>query len=296
MVAPIVEAFSLSHAQIMNGVQTFLQAALAQASADEYDVYGVDDASISPKLEDYENKGDDAVLSEWNWLEKAEVKVRAGYLSFPLIGKITGQTAVEVGPTAAVNEVQTITVTGTAGTFTLAFGTQTTAAIAFNASTAAVQTALLLLTNLDDTDVVVTGAVGSYVVTFGGKYAGTNVAAIVANGALLTAGTATVVTTTPGAVASSASASLDLWHEDSMNTAPKPMLLKMPSKDMDGAIRILTIGLYKVQFKPITFDGPKYKDGMKVNYEGNALMAAKDEQGVLFADGKKRVGRLISHT
>lgn len=87
---------------------------------------------------------------------------------------------------------------------------------------------------------------------------------------------------------------IDLWHEDSMNVAPKPMLIVMPSKTKDGLVRRLVIGLYKVQFAPITFDGPQYKDGLKVNYTGRALMSAADEKAVTFADAKKRVGRLIS--
>lgn len=194
MVTPIVEGFSISHAQILDGIQSFLEATLAQASADQYDVYGVDDASLSPKVDNFENKGDDTVLSKWNWLDQAELKIRAGYLSFPLIANLTGQAISSSGSGA-----------------TQIFG-------------------------------------------------------------------------------------LDLWHEDSMNTPPKPMILRMPSKDMDGVVRVLTIGLYKVQFDPMTLDGPKYKEGLKVNYDGAALMSSKDEKGVVFPDGKKRVGRLISHT
>src|SRR3954465_8763162 len=53
-------------------------------------------------------------------------------------------------PVAGTNEVQTITVTGTptGGTFTLTYSTQTTAAIAYNATAAAVQTALEALSNI----------------------------------------------------------------------------------------------------------------------------------------------------
>lgn len=99
---------------------------------------------------------------------------------------------------------------------------------------------------------------------------------------------------TSSGAGSSQSFKIDLWHEDSMNIAPHPMLIVMPSKTKDGEVRRLVIGLYKVQFSPITFDGPQYKDGLKVNYAGRALMADKDESGVAFGDAKKRVGRLIS--
>lgn len=87
---------------------------------------------------------------------------------------------------------------------------------------------------------------------------------------------------------------IDLWHEDSMNVAPKPMLLKCPAKDKNGTAADLIIGLYRVQFDPITFDGPKYKDGLKINYGGSALYSALDEKGVAFPDGKQRVGRLLA--
>ena len=86
----------------------------------------------------------------------------------------------------------------------------------------------------------------------------------------------------------------DLWHEDSMNTAPKPAMLVMPAKDSNGAVMRLVIGLYRLQFGPIGFDGPAFKDGFKVNYEATALMSATDETGVVHSDGKERVGKLIA--
>jgi hypothetical protein len=59
----------------------------------------------------------------------------------------------------AANEVQTISITGspTGGTFTLTLSGHTTAAIAWNASAAAVQAALELLTSVGAGNVVVTG-------------------------------------------------------------------------------------------------------------------------------------------
>lgn len=194
MATPRVEAFSLSHAQIMNGTDDFLTAALAYATADQdLDVYGVNDGSLTPNSDDYDNEGDDTVLSTWSWLNYAEVAVQAGYVSFPLIAELTGQTVASSG------------------------------------------------------------------------------------------------------AGESQSFSVDLWHEDSFNVSPRAMILRMPSKDEDGVVRALTIGLYKVQFAPITFDGPAYKDGLKINYAGRALLSPKDEKGTAFPDGKKRVGRLISH-
>lgn len=188
-----VEAFSLTHAQVLDGETSFLEAALATSTAPDEDIYGVNNSSLSPDTDEYVNEGDDAPLSTWNWLNWADVEVQAGYLSFPLIANLTGQAISSSG--AGDDQV---------------FG-------------------------------------------------------------------------------------LDLWHEDSFNVAPKPMLVKMPSKDEDGVVRTLSIGLFKVQFAPITFDGPEYKNGLKVNYNGRALLSPKDELGAAFSDGRKRVGRLLSH-
>lgn len=191
MAVPVVEGFSLSHAQILDGTKTFAEA-LALTVADGLDMYGVNEASLDPDTDDFDNEGDDTVLSSWAWLNYADVEVQSGYISFPLMASLTGQTISSGG--AGASE------------------------------------------------------------TFG----------------------------------------IDLWHEDSMNVAPKPMMIVMPSKTADGSVRRLVIGLYKVQFQPITFDGPKYKDGLKVNYTGRALLSDKDEKGAAFADGKRRVGRLLS--
>lgn len=110
-------------------------------------------------------------------------------------------------PYAAVtNEVQTATITGspTGGTFTLTFSGQTTAAIAYNATAAQVQTALEALSNVNPGDVTVTGnAGGPYTITFGGQYLGDNVPSITAT-ASLTGGTTpgvTMATTTAGGTA-----------------------------------------------------------------------------------------------
>lgn len=87
---------------------------------------------------------------------------------------------------------------------------------------------------------------------------------------------------------------LDLWHEDDMNVAPKPALVRIPSKDEFGNPADFVIGLYRIDFKPIQFDGPVYRDGLKVNYDGTATMSNFDEKGIRFPDGKSRVGRLLA--
>lgn len=85
---------------------------------------------------------------------------------------------------------------------------------------------------------------------------------------------------------------LPLWNEGSLNTPARPVLIRVPSKDSAGLSRTLDIVLYKVQFDPISFDGPSYKDGLVINYSGKALMSAKDEVGGNLSE--KAIGRLIS--
>lgn len=108
-------------------------------------------------------------------------------------------------PSTGTNEVQRATITGTptGGTFTLTYAGQTTAGIAYNAASAAVQTALENLSNLAPGDVVVTGGPGPgtpYTFTFGGTLAGTDVAQMTATGSFTggTTPTIAVTTITPG--------------------------------------------------------------------------------------------------
>lgn len=93
--------------------------------------------------------------------------------------------------------------------------------------------------------------------------------------------------------------SLPLWEERQMNTQPRPMLIRVPAKNSDGALRTLDFILFKVQFQPFSFDGPSYKEGLLLNYSGTALFSATDEKGQPVLDSKtnaptKAIGRLLS--
>jgi len=188
MATQIMEGFSISQAAILDGATSAEDAANTVGT----DLYGVRSGSVDPDVGQYDNEGDDAILSSWYWLNFATLTVTSGYVSLPVLAAITGKAISSSG-------------TGT----TQKFG-------------------------------------------------------------------------------------FDLWHEDHMNTEPKPVLLRVPSKDSEGVVRRLDIVLYKVQFGPMTFAGPAYKTGMEVTYAGRALSSLKDEKGTPHADGKKRVGRLIS--
>lgn len=109
------------------------------------------------------------------------------------------------GSTFSTNNVQTITIGGvpTGGTFTLSLDAQTTTPLAFNATGATVQTALVALPNINTNNVTVTGAAGGpYTVTFADRLAGTNQSLITGNITLLTGGAPTFanVNTTPGSM------------------------------------------------------------------------------------------------
>lgn len=95
-------------------------------------------------------------------------------------------------------EVQQVTLTGaTAGTFTLTYAGATTAPIAYNATAAAVRSALEALPNLDAGDVTVTGT-GPWTVTFVGVGGDVPQMSIDASGT--TGGTGSVATLTEGGV------------------------------------------------------------------------------------------------
>ncbi|MGI8996773.1 MAG: hypothetical protein ACR2GW_08910, partial [Pyrinomonadaceae bacterium] len=120
---------------------------------------------------------------------------------------LAGAAALLYGTAAAptgtpADEVQTITVTATGGTFTIAFTfeglTETTPALAFNATAAVVKAALENLRSIKPGNVTVALSGGVYTVTFVGDLAKANVPALVVDGAALTGGTATVATTTSG--------------------------------------------------------------------------------------------------
>lgn len=101
--------------------------------------------------------------------------------------------SIDTMPTG-VNCVQTLTVSATAGTYTLSFNGQTSVALAYNASAQTVQSALDALAGSGNTQV--TGG-NPYVITFVNNLATTPLPPITTDAALLT-GTATVAVTTQG--------------------------------------------------------------------------------------------------
>lgn len=85
---------------------------------------------------------------------------------------------------------------------------------------------------------------------------------------------------------------IELWEETSFNLPEKPMRIRIPSRDNNSNTRLLDIILYKVKFAPIVFAGITYKDGIKINYNGTAIMSSVDHTGAALTN--KAVGRIIS--
>ncbi len=108
-------------------------------------------------------------------------------------------------PASSQNEVQTISITGgtpTTGTFKLTVNGQTTAAIAYNAGAAAIQSALEALSGVEPGDVLVTGSnlpAGTIAVEFAGSLAGMNIAKMaVSDDSSMDAGVISIVETAEG--------------------------------------------------------------------------------------------------
>jgi hypothetical protein len=81
------EGFSLSHAAILNGT----------TGAEGATVYGVRNGTISTDQGNFENTGDDVVLSEHFWINFANVTIEEGYIPFSTIAYITGTNVTSSG-------------------------------------------------------------------------------------------------------------------------------------------------------------------------------------------------------
>lgn len=120
------------------------------------------------------------------------------------------------------NEIQSVTVDATSGTYTLTYAGQTTAALDFDAAASAVQAALEALSNIGAGNVSVTGGPGDsggttpYLVEFIGDLANTNVAQMTATDVDLAGGgdSVAVATTQAGGAAETPSVTLKLQGKD----------------------------------------------------------------------------------
>lgn len=92
----IFEGFSLSHAAILDGV----------TGAENATLYGCRNGTIATDSGNFENTGDDIVLSEWFWINFANVTVEEGFIPFDTVALITGTTVSSSG--AAPNDYYSV--------------------------------------------------------------------------------------------------------------------------------------------------------------------------------------------
>jgi len=85
------EGFSLSHAAILSGT----------TGAEGATVYGVRNGTISTDQGNFENTGDDVVLSEHFWINFANITIEEGYIPFSTIAYITGTSVTSSGAAGA---------------------------------------------------------------------------------------------------------------------------------------------------------------------------------------------------
>lgn len=278
-----LDVFSVSHAGILNGA----------TGAELADIYGVRSAQIGVDAGNYDNTGDDAVLSAWDWINFCTVQVESGHVPLDVWASLAG-TPVEVGGLATGSEFAfTPNAQGTtdsfdfsgAGTITFTVGPETVTLdqdyVNLSGVVAAVDADLSVAYTVDQVGNTVrvrsvdTGADSGIVV------GGTNASAIT---------TAPNYYNTVGTDGDELS--LPFLQEDASNQPPRPAVVWCPSRTALGASKLFKIVLYKVQFAPPTFTGPAYKTGLTFNLSGRGLMSDFDEKGQPLA--KRAVGRLIS--
>jgi hypothetical protein len=83
------EGFSLSHAAILT----------QGTGAENASIYGVRNGSIATDQGNFENTGDDVVLSEHFWINFANITIEEGYVPFATIALITGTQVASSGGT-----------------------------------------------------------------------------------------------------------------------------------------------------------------------------------------------------
>lgn len=111
----------------------------------------------------------------------------------------SGAFSIDLLPTG-VTEVQTLVVTATAGTYLLGLDGVNTVPLAFNCPLVTLQTALQAIPGIGVGNLIVTGTVGNYTLTFAGRLITVPMSALTVDASLLT-GSASVTRTVKGVFA-----------------------------------------------------------------------------------------------
>lgn len=81
------EGFSVSHAAILDGT----------TGAEAADIYGVRSGTIAADTGNFDNTGDDFVLSSWFWLNFATLTIESGYVPFETVALLSGENLTSSG-------------------------------------------------------------------------------------------------------------------------------------------------------------------------------------------------------
>jgi hypothetical protein len=153
------------------------------------------------------------------------------------------------------NGVQTATITGspTGGTFTLSYGGQTTAALAYNAAAATVRLALEALSNVAPGDLDVQGSAGGpYQIAFTGNPSAVDYTLFTASATGLTGGTSPAINlTTNNGVGMTNGTALDLAKYTPMDitSAFKPGFTATNAYDVIGSAVIPYVSLESISYR-----------------------------------------------
>jgi hypothetical protein len=239
--------YTLSFGGVVTSAIAFnASAATVQAALEAVSTIGVNNVAVTGTTPT--TAGGTLTITFQNALGKQNVQALV-----PDATSLTGTTpgaAITTGTagTGTANEVQTIIKTGTVtgGTFTITYSGQTTAAIAYDATPAAVQTALEALSNLGAGQIAVAGTANSvYILTFKGTLAGTDVAAVTVGSGSLTGGGnyGTVTVATAGSAGSNGTYKAFLSSATDGSQVAKAVLEFDAATDASGNITLGTSNL-----------------------------------------------------
>lgn len=159
-------------------------------------------------------------------LQNVKLPVSVSYVKGQVLGELWGANAVYTVSLGAP----------TAGTFTLTVGGNTTAGIAYNATAAAVQTALTGLASVGANNATVTGnAGGPYTVTFQNAL-GAQAVTLTGSGTGLTGGTFAITTTTAGSAGQPGTFKAYASGNTDGSQTPRAILAYDASTDASGNI------------------------------------------------------------
>lgn len=184
-----------------------------------------------------------------------------------------------LGELVGNDEIQQITTDSTGGTFTVSFGGQTTAPIAFDATAAQVEAALEALSTIGENNVSVTGSAGTYVITFTNALGRQNVAQVTCGSASLTGNAHTMVPSTLTAGSAGTAGTFKKYDPDATDGSQKARCILQYAISVDSSGNVTPPGEWGTtqKYAPV-YIGGTYKTS---ELTGLTEQAVVDLGGVL---------------